>query len=371
MNSRNPIGTATSPMPRGAGVAIYLLVIAQTLQGCAAVDAGTSDHFDGSRFHNRDSVADYSVWDEFKLAWELRTKKKNWPAHFKTPLYPAPADPVVHGIRVLWVGHATTLIQTPGLSIITDPILFESIGPGVFGPKLVTNPGVLIESLPRIDLILISHNHYDHLDLRSLHALIDRKRVALPRILVGRGVGKLLKKAGIPSEELDWNDSVTVKDAKVRFLEAVHTSRRGIWDTNKTLWGSFLIESPDGTIYFGGDTGYGTHFRRIYETYGVPTVSLLPIGAYEPRWFMFRMHMNPDEAVRAHLDLHSQNSIAIHFGLIDNAGESYEAPIDDLIAARRAHGVDSTKFVAPHYGQVLRYTAVMTIERVPPRSLLK
>ena len=342
-------------MPRGAGVAIYLLVIAQTLQGCAPTHARTSDHFDGSRFHNRNGVADYSVWDEFKIAWELRTKKKNWPAHFQTPLYPAPADPVLHGIRVLWVGHATTLIQTPGLNIITDPILFESIGPGVFGPKLVTNPGVRIESLPRIDLILISHNHYDHLDLRSLHALIDRQRVAPPRILVGRGVGTLLKKAGIPSEELDWNDSVTVKDTKVRFLEAVHTSRRGIWDTNKTLWGSFLIESPDGTIYFGGDTGYGTHFHSIYEKYGAPTVSLLPIGAYEPRWFMFRMHMNPDEAVRAHLDLHSQHSIAIHFGLIDNAGESYEAPIDDLIAARRAHGVDSTRFVAPHYGQVLRY----------------
>jgi L-ascorbate metabolism protein UlaG (beta-lactamase superfamily) len=371
LTSRNPISTATASRPRGARVAIQLLVIAQALSGCASTHPPTSDHFDGSRFHNRNSVADYSVWDEFKVAWELRTKKKNWPAHFKTPLYPAPADPVVHGIRVLWVGHATTLIQTPGLNIITDPILFESIGPGAFGPKLVTNPGVLIESLPRIDLILISHNHYDHLDLRSLHALIDRQRVAPPRILVGRGVGKFLKKEGISSEEMDWDDSVTVKDAQVHFLEAVHTSRRGIWDTNKTLWGSFLIESPDGTIYFGGDTGYGTHFRRIYEKYGAPTVSLLPIGAYEPRWFMFRMHMNPDEAVQAHLDLHSQNSIAIHFGLIDNAGESYAAPIDDLIAARRAHGVDSTKFVAPHYGQVLRYTAVRTIERVPPRSLLK
>jgi len=115
---------ATSPMPHGAGVAIYLLVIAQTLKGCAATHARTSDHFDGSRFHNRNGVAGYSVWDEFKLAWQLRTKKKNWPAHFKTPLYPAPADPVLHGIRVLWVGHATTLIQTPGLTIITDPILF-------------------------------------------------------------------------------------------------------------------------------------------------------------------------------------------------------------------------------------------------------
>jgi L-ascorbate metabolism protein UlaG (beta-lactamase superfamily) len=146
-----------------------------------------------------------------------------------------------------------------------------------------------------------------------------------------------------------------VKDAQVYFLEAVHTSRRGIWDTNNTLWGSFLIDSPEGRIYYAGDSAYGTHFRGVYEKYGAPRVSLLPIGAYEPRWFMYRMHMNPDEAVRAHLDLHSQSSIGIHFGLIDNAGESYEAPVNDLIAARRAHGVDATSFVAPHYGQVFRY----------------
>jgi L-ascorbate metabolism protein UlaG (beta-lactamase superfamily) len=141
-----------------------------------------------------------------------------------------------------------------------------------------------------------------------------------------------------------------VKDARVHFLEAVHTSRRSIGDTDKTLWGSFLIDTPEGKIYFAGDSVYGTHFRTIYERFGAPRVSLVPIGAYEPRWFMYRMHMNPDEAVRAHLDLHSQGSIGIHFGLIDNAGESYEAPVNDLIAARRAHGVDETDLVAPHYG---------------------
>jgi L-ascorbate metabolism protein UlaG (beta-lactamase superfamily) len=141
----------------------------------------------------------------------------------------------------------------------------------------------------------------------------------------------------------------------VHFLEAIHTSRRGIRDTNETLWGSFLIESPEGRIYFAGDSAYGAHFRHVYAKYGAPRVSLLPIGAYEPRWFMYRMHMNPDEAVRAHLDLHSQTTIGVHFGLIDNAGESYEAPVNDLVAARRAYGVDATNFVAPHYGQVFRY----------------
>jgi L-ascorbate metabolism protein UlaG (beta-lactamase superfamily) len=336
-------------------VAIYMVAISAMLQGCTR-NTPTSDHFDGSRFHNRASGLDYSLWQEVKIGWELRTKKKNWPVRFETTPYRASAEPVLHGIRVLWIGHSTTLIQTPHLNIITDPILFDSIGPSVFGINAVTNPGVLIESLPAIDLILISHNHYDHLDLRSLHALVDRQRTAPPTILVGRGVGPLLKNEGFSSyAELDWDESVAVKDARVHFLEAIHTSRRAIWDTNQTLWGSFLIESPQGRIYFAGDSEYGTHFRRIYEKYGAPRVSLLPIGAYEPRWFMYRMHMNPDEAVRAHLELHSHRSIGIHFGLIDNAGESYDAPGNDLIAARRAHGVEATGFVVPRYGQVFQY----------------
>jgi L-ascorbate metabolism protein UlaG (beta-lactamase superfamily) len=121
------------------------------------------------------------------------------------------------------------------------------------------------------------------------------------------------------------------------------------------LWGSFLIDSPAGRIYFAGDSAYGPHFRHVYEKFGAPKVSLLPIGAYEPRWFMYRMHMNPEEAVRAHLELHSQTSIGIHFGVIDNAGEGYDAPGSDLIAARRAHDVEATSFVVPRYGKVFRY----------------
>jgi L-ascorbate metabolism protein UlaG (beta-lactamase superfamily) len=340
-------------------IGLALVAVAATtlfLRACTAKTMPASDHFSGARFHNRDNIGNYSLWAEIKIGWELRTKKKNWPARFDTQPYRAPSEPVVHGIRVLWIGHSTTLIQTPRLNIMTDPILFDSIGPSVLGLNTVTNPGLLIDSLPPIHVILITHNHYDHLDLRSLHALYDRQRASPPMILVGRGVGPLLMNAGFASySELDWNDTLTIKDARVHFLEAIHTSRRGIWDTNKTLWGSFLIESPEGTIYFAGDSAYGRHFRTVYEMYGAPKVSLLPIGAYEPRWFMYRMHMNPDEAVRAHLDLHSQNSIGIHFGLIDNAGESYDAPVNDLMAARRTHAVEATQFVAPRYGQILQY----------------
>src|ERR1700680_787824 len=136
-------------------LAFYIVAILPMLQGCTGGKPPSSDHFDGSRFHNRASGSDYSLWQEVKIGWELRTKNKNWPAVFKTTPYQAPAEPVLHGIRVLWIGHSTTLIQTPHLNIITDPILFDSIGPSVFGINAVTNPGVRIESLPPIDVILI------------------------------------------------------------------------------------------------------------------------------------------------------------------------------------------------------------------------
>jgi L-ascorbate metabolism protein UlaG (beta-lactamase superfamily) len=336
--------------------AICFTVTSILLAGCTSAASQATDHFDGQRFHNRERFPDPTFWEEVEIAWTLRTKTKNWPDHFQTPPAELPKDHVLHGIRVLWVGHAAALIQTPTLNIITDPVLFDSIGPALSPIKTVTNPGVTVDGLPRIDVILISHNHYDHLDLKSIHAIGDKQRGSAPTLLVGLGVGNLLKKEGISSfSELDWDQSVMVKDTRFVFLEAIHTSRRGMWDTDKTLWGSFLIDSPEGRIFFAGDTAFGKHFKHMYEKYGAPKLSLLPIGAYEPRWFMYRMHMNPDEAVRAHLDLHSQSSIGIHFGLIDNAGDSYDAPVNDLIAARRAHGVDATNFVAPQYGQIFRY----------------
>jgi L-ascorbate metabolism protein UlaG (beta-lactamase superfamily) len=341
---------------RNIVIAICFTTTPILLEGCTSATSQATDHFAGQRFHNRERFPDPTFWEEVEIAWTLRTKTKNWPDHFQTPPAELPKDPVLHGIRLLWVGHAAALIQTPTLNIITDPVLFDSIGPTLSAIRTVTNPAVTVGELPRIDVILISHNHYDHLDLKSIHAIVSQQRGSAPTVLVGLGVGNLLKKEGIASfSELDWDHSVTVKDTRFVFLEAIHTSRRGMWDTNKTLWGSFLIDSPEGRIFFAGDTAYGEHFKHVYEKYGAPKLSLLPIGAYEPRWFMYRMHMDPDEAVLAHIDLHSEHSIAIHFGLIDNAAESYAAPVNDLAVARNAHGIAETNFVAPHIGQIFQY----------------
>jgi L-ascorbate metabolism protein UlaG (beta-lactamase superfamily) len=342
-------------------IALCLLALSPLLRACTSATLLASDHSDGRRFHNRDlkSAPEPTFWEEVKVAWVLKTKHQNWPERFESTPTDVPKEPVLRGFRVLWIGHAGTLIQTPTLNILTDPILFDRIDPRLFPTKTVTHPGVRLESLPHIDLILISHDHYDHLDLKSIHAICDRQPGNPPTFLVGLGVGAVLKKAGISSyTELDWNDSLTVKDTKVYFLEAVHTSRRSISDTNKALWGSFLIDSPHGRVYFAGDTAYGKHFKDIYERFGAPTISLLPIGAYEPRWFMYRMHMNPNDAVLAHQDLHSQHSIAIHFGLLDMASEGYDAPVQDLAVARKTHGVEETAFVAPHIGEVFDYDAV-------------
>jgi L-ascorbate metabolism protein UlaG (beta-lactamase superfamily) len=339
-------------------IAICLLATFILGGGCTPATPRVSDHFDGHRFHNRDrdTAPEPTFWEEVRVAWALKTKHKNWPDRFESTPADAPTDPVLHGTRVMWIGHATALIQTPTLNIITDPVLFDTIGPKLAPMRTVTHPGARLESLPRIDLILISHDHYDHLDVKSIRALVERQPGNPPTVLAGLGVGDVLKESGIASyAELDWGGSVTVKDTTIYFLEAIHTSRRAIGDTNKTLWGSFLIEAPERRIYFAGDTAYGNHFKSIYERFGAPTISLLPIGAYEPRWFMYRMHMSPDEAVLAHIDLHSQHSIAIHFGLIDNAGESYEAPLHELAVARGTRGIGDTAFVAPHLGQVFEY----------------
>jgi L-ascorbate metabolism protein UlaG (beta-lactamase superfamily) len=312
-----------------------------------------SDHFDGRHFHNIAPVPSESFSEDVRVAWEMYRHRAPWPKRVVLPQARIENAIITKGIRTIFIGHATVLIQVDGMNILTDPVFSNYIGPNrLFSQRRTANPGVKIEDLPRIDVILISHNHYDHLDIRSLQR-IARQQSEAPRILVGIGNRPLLESYGLKNvTELDWGDVVQISGIKVHFLESVHTSRRGLFDTNKTLWGAFLVETRAGNIYFAGDTAYSAHFRTVYQQYGEISIALLPIGAYEPRWFMYREHMNPDEALKAHLDLHSHRSIAIHFGTFNSAAEGYEQPITDLNEALRKYHVDTSNFLVLRPGQV-------------------
>jgi L-ascorbate metabolism protein UlaG (beta-lactamase superfamily) len=187
-----------------------------------------------------------------------------------------------------------------------------------------------LDDLPRIDLVLLSHNHYDHLDLATLRALSARGDCTF---VVPLGVGDLLRAEKIgPVHELDWGESRSLLDFTVHSVPAMHFSSRGIFDRNKTLWCGYVIESRERRVYFAGDTGFGSHFAQIREKHGTPSLALLPIGAYEPRWFMSPVHMDPQEAVKAHRILGAKTSIAIHHGTFQLADEGIDAASKELIA---------------------------------------
>ena len=246
----------------------------------------------------------------------------------ENPPQPAPPD-AVDDLRVTYIGHATALIQVAGLNLLTDPFFSWRASPVQWaGPKRVRAPGLALEDLPRIDAVLVSHNHYDHMDLPSLRRLFDRHR---PRIVTPLGNGAIVARTRRPLDvtEGDWGDRVALGDGvAATFAPALHWSKRGLHDRNMALWSAFVIETPAGTVYFAGDTGYGSgaHFRDIRREFGPVRLALLPIGAYEPRWFMHPQHMNPEEAVKAHLDLAAGLSIGVHHATVQLTDEAIDEP---------------------------------------------
>ena len=261
-------------------------------------------------------------------------------------------DRVENGIRATYINHATILIQVDGLNILTDPIWSERASPVTFaGPKRIRAPGIEISDLPEIDLVLISHNHYDHLDTATLRQLRQQQNKE-PVIVSGLGNAALLRSLGYDQAiELDWSDSSSVEGATVHFVECQHRSARGVFDQMRTLWGSFVIETSEGNIYFAGDTGYSPHFKEQGERFGSFALSILPIGAYEPRWFMKDIHLNPAEAVKAHIDLNSKQSLGMHFGVFQLTWEPVDQPVTDLDTALQANQIDAGRFWALEPGQ--------------------
>ena len=309
-----------------------------------------SDHFDGNRFFNPTQPERQGLGDIAKML--LTMDRKPWPEKVENePKLELNQRLINNEIAVTFVNHATVLLQFNGYNILTDPVWSERVSPFTsIGPKRAREPGIPFDDLPNIDVVLISHDHYDHMDLATLGRLIDRFQ---PLILVPLGDQEKIKTLGAKHVfELDWWRSRKVSDSlEITFTPTQHFSGRGLFDSNKSLWGSYVLNVDGKKIHFGGDTAYSSHFQQIANRFGPMDLSLIPIGAYEPRWFMKWVHMNPEESVQAHLDLRSKKSIAIHCGTFQLSDEAIDQPHIDLDRALKKRQLSDSEFVVLKEGQ--------------------
>lgn len=285
-------------------------------------------------------------------------------------------------VTVTWLGHASALWQVGGLNLLTDPHFSERASPVTFaGPRRLTPPPLRLDQLPHIDLVLISHNHYDHLDADTVKALAAQPG-GPPLFVVPLGVEKWLAAEGITrSRRMDWWDHFEVTAPRgpvtVHFVPAHHWSSRTPWDRRATLWGGFVVQAPVGgdtvSLYFAGDTGYAPDFAEIGRRFGGFDLAMIPVGCYLPRWFMSRQHVNENEAVQIHRDVKSRLSLGVHWGTFRLCDDPIDAPIDGLPAALARQGVPAADFQLPVMGQtrvVRRATGQTAASSAPPAATL-
>lgn len=324
----------------------------------AALRAERRHHRDGGFRNNystdRHGVAEFMRW--------MREKRGLWPAPKHFPVE-QPAHEWLAGngaeSTLTWIGHVTFLFQHRGLNVLTDPVFGERASPLSFaGPRRYTPPALHVDQLPRIDVVLLSHNHYDHLD-RDAVRHIARRNDGHTRWLVPLGMADWFRREGIDNvSELDWWDESTPvagrDDARAWFVPAQHFSGRGVNDRNATLWGGWVLEVDGFRLYFAGDTGYGQDFADIGAVFGGFDLSLIPIGAYEPQWFMKAVHVNPEDAVRIHRDVRSRLSVGMHWGTFILTDEPVDEPPHRLARARRDQGMADHEFIVMRHGETRR-----------------
>ncbi|MFD1704763.1 MBL fold metallo-hydrolase [Methylopila henanensis] len=314
-----------------------------------------TDHFDGVRFFNPDHLWSKSFADALRGVWFA--DKATWPESWPSPFAERPPARVDDGaLRVTLVGHASHLIQTAGLSILLDPVWSERVSPFSFaGPKRVNPPGVAFDDLPKIDAVLITHNHYDHLDVETLSRLAARDA---PRVIVPLGNNAIIKAhdPAVATEAYDWGARVPLSDKVVAHLTpSYHWSARGVTDRRKALWCGYVLDAgPAGKIYLAGDTalGPGNIFRAIRERHGPIRLAAIPIGAYEPRWFMKDQHVDAAEAVEIMGLVGAENAIGCHWGTFQLTSEAIDAPEIALAEALKQRKIEPARFRALRPGEV-------------------
>jgi len=302
-----------------------------------------SDHCDGKTFFNPGAPPVPGLGAVIK--WKATSHPVPWPKHVAVAPPAPPGAPAGEGVAVAWVGHSTVLLRSSACTILTDPVFSPRAGPRPWlGPKRVTDPGIAFGEVPKVDLVLLSHDHYDHCDLPTLRRLARRDS---PVVVAPLGHGSLLRGAGFRAiVELDWwQDHSLAGKADVTLVPALHWCRRTPFHTNNRLWGGFSVRLGGRQVYFAGDSGYrGGYFGEIARRCGAPDLALIPIGAYEPRWFMASAHMNPAEAVQVHRELGARRSIGIHWGTFQLTDEGRDDPVRDLAAARGSEAFEVLPF---------------------------
>lgn len=318
-------------------------------------DGPPSDHYDGTRFFNPGQEStDRGL--RAMLRWKLAGAAAKWPK--SVAVVSAKPEARVDGPCITMIGHASLLIQAAGMNILTDPVWSERASPfRRVGPRRVTAPGIAFDDLPPIDVVLLSQGHYDHLDvdtLRRLHAVHD------PLMAMPLGNDAIVR-AAVPAARCvtgDWWDRLPLgSEIATTLTPAYHWSNRWPSDTRMMLWGGHYLDTPAGSIWFVGDTGYGDGqiFADVRSRLGAPRVALIPIGAYEPRWFMVAQHVDPVEAVRIFTDVDATRALGIHWGTFQLTDEARDAPAEGLTTALRVAGIAHDRFVAAEAGGVYSF----------------